>query len=80
MEAVALLKSKDIKASSINIQSVDKGVIETNIGNIFIDPNTKELLESIENALLVIEDIKSKNSQIKFDYIDTRFGNKIFYK
>ncbi len=80
LKVVLLLKSKNINTKSINIQSTDKAIIETDIGNIFVDPNSKDLSSAIDNAILVIEDRVLKEPGSKFEYIDTRFGNKVFYK
>lgn len=80
LDAVSLLDKNNIQVSTITVSSPDKAIFESDAGNIFVDPDSDDLLNAIENALLVIEDIKSKNPDAKFEYIDTRFGNKVFYK
>lgn len=80
LRSASLLKNNSIDAYSISVESKDKGVIQTSVGNIFINPESEDLLEAVENALLVIEDMKAKNPGTKFEYIDVRFGNKVFYK
>lgn len=79
-KAVSVLKDNNIETTSIEIESRDKGIIKTSIGNIFINPESLELVEAIENAILVIEERKANNNEFVFEYIDVRFGNKVFYK
>lgn len=80
LNAVSLLKQSNIETYSINVESRDKATIETSVGNIFIDPESVDLKESIENAILVVSNGVANSGQTKFEYIDVRFGNKVFYK
>lgn len=72
------------KAISINIESSEKGILKTIINNreseIIFNPNAGDFSSVAENALLLIKEIRAKNAKAFFKYIDTRFGNKIFYK
>jgi len=80
LDFIGALKMGDLSVFSISIESSDKAVAETNIGDIYFTPDAKDLSVVAENVILLIKEIKSKNSSSTFQYIDARFGNKIFYK
>jgi cell division septal protein FtsQ len=64
----------------ISIQEVNKGTAHTTLGNIIFNPDSGEIVKQLQNALVLVSDLKKNNPNIKFEYIDARFGNKIFYK
>lgn len=71
-------------AVSINVESDDKAVAkiktDKNISNIIFNPAENDFSKPVQNAILLIKETKSKNPSAVFQYIDTRFGNKMFYK
>lgn len=81
---IEILKSGGFEVNSVNIESTDKAVAETNIGGTTIDvifnPEETDLSPVAQNIILLINEIKNKTSSTRFEYIDARFGNKIFYK
>lgn len=77
---VEKFKEFGIEATYINIESSDKGVLGTSMGEIFFSPTEVDLALVAQNVLLLIDEIKSKNPNAVFEYIDARFGNKMFYK
>jgi len=80
LKMIETLKSFRLEVSALNIESVEKMVVDTNIGNIFLNPRDLDLSLSVQNAVTLIEEVKSKNPTAHFNYIDARFGNKVFYK
>lgn len=80
LKLIDVLKNADIKTSAVNIESSDKGVNKTNIGDVIFNPEETDLSSAAQNGVLLINNIKSKNPSAHFQYIDIRFGNKIFYK
>lgn len=77
---VEVLKSARFEVSAINIESSDKGVAKSSAGDIFFNPEETDLSLVGQNVILLINDVKSKNPSAEFNYIDARFGNKVFYK
>lgn len=77
---VEKFKDSGIEATYINIESSDKGVLSTSIGEVFFSPEEVDLVVVAQNVLLLIDEIKAKNPSFVFEYIDARFGNKMFYK
>jgi hypothetical protein len=77
---IEVFKNAKFEISSVNIESADKGIATSNIGDIFFNPEEKDLHLAAQNAILLINDVKAKNPSTKFNYIDARFGNKIYYK
>ncbi len=77
---VELFKNAGIKIMSIDIESFDKAVAKSDIGDIFFTSEEVDFSEPVKNAVLLINEERAKNSNVKFQYIDTRFGNKMFYK
>lgn len=69
-----------LKVFSLNVESEDKVVVETDIGEVFFSGEDKDIQESAESAILLIKDQRSKNPSVRFEYIDARFGAKLFYK
>lgn len=84
LSLINTFKNEGFEISSINIESSDKAVAEIKINNykskIIFSPQEKNLSVIAQNALLLINETKSKNPKSSFQYIDTRFGNKLFYK
>ena len=77
---IELFKNAGIEIMSIDIKSFDKAVAQSDVGDIFFNPEETDFSEAVKNAVLLINEERAKNSNVKFNYIDTRFGNKIFYK
>lgn len=77
---VELFKKAGVEIMSIDIESFDKAVAKTSVGDIFFDPEEVDFSEPVKNAVLLINEERAKNPNVKFNYIDTRFGNKMFYK
>jgi hypothetical protein len=77
---IASLKNRGINVYSINIESPDKATASTDLCEIIFNPEATDLNSAAENAILLIKDIKSKKPSAQFEYLDVRFGNKIFYK
>ena len=73
-------KSAGVTIITINIESSDKATAKSNIGDIIFNPEETDLSISTQNAILLINEEKAKNPNAIFNYIDTRFGNKMFYK
>ncbi len=79
MKFIDAIMARNIKISSVTIESFDESFISTDVGKIIFNPSDDPYVAS-QNASLLIEDIRKQNSEAKFEYIDTRFGNKMFYK
>lgn len=77
---VAALKNGGVDVFFIYMESADKATAMTNAGNIIFNPEDGNLNQTAENSILLINNIKSKNPAAAFQYLDARFGNKIFYK
>lgn len=80
LKLVNTFKDANIEIVSINIESTDKATAKSNLGGIIFNPEEADLSPVAQNAILLINDTKSKNPSAVFNYIDTRFGNKMFYK
>jgi len=80
LSLVQVFENAGFKISSINIESSDRAVAKSKIGDIIFNPGETNLSLTAENALFLINEIKSKNPSARFQYIDARFGNKMFYK
>lgn len=80
LSLVDIFKNNGFNVSSINIESADKGVAGTDIGDVIFNPGEADLSITAQNVVLLVNEIKSKTPSIRFNYIDARFGNKIFYK
>lgn len=81
---ISVFKNAGFEISSINMESSDKAVAKTNINNfmsdIIFNPEEKDISLVAQNTILLIKETLTKNSSAHFNYIDSRFGNKIFYK
>lgn len=84
IKLIKAFKNSGFEISSINIESSDKAVAKTNIENtisdIIFSPEEPNLYLIAQNAILLINEVLSKTSSAHFNYIDARFGNKMFYK
>lgn len=84
LNLIQTLKNGGFDAGVINIESSDKAVAKTKINNVTSDivfnPEEIDLSKVAQNVILLINEIKSKNSSADFIYIDARFDNKMFYK
>lgn len=77
--AIKIFEEGGLKVSSVDFALPDKAIFYTDTGSVFLNPE-EDLYLSVPNALVLVEEIKSKNVGAKFEYIDARFGNKVFYK
>jgi cell division septal protein FtsQ len=73
-------KNANFEVSSINIESSDRALAKTNIGDVIFNPEEADLSLVAQNTILLINETKNKNPSARFQYIDARFGNKLFYK
>jgi len=80
LKLVKTFQNANIEIVSINIESADKATAKSSLGDIIFSPEEADLSLVAQNAILLINDAKSKNPSAIFNYIDTRFGNKMFYK
>lgn len=80
LKLVDTLNNAGFKVSSINIESSDKGTAKTDAGDVIFNPAEADLSVIAQNVILLINDIKGKTPSAQFQYIDARFGNKVFYK
>lgn len=78
-EAIRELSSEDIEVDSLLYESQDKFIFSTEVGNIILNPE-ENISSSTKNAILLIKDIREKDTDATFEYIDARFGSKMFYK
>jgi len=77
---IEIFKSANFDISDINIESDDKAVARTKIGDVIFNPADKDLSMVAQNVILLINEVRGKNPSVFFQYIDARFDNKIFYK
>lgn len=81
---ISVFKNSGFEIISINIESSDKAVVKININNfmsdIIFNPEEKDLSSVAQNNILLINQVLSKTPSSHFQYIDSRFGNKMFYK
>lgn len=80
LKFVEVLKGAGFEVSTINIESSDKATAKSNVGDIIFNPEEANLPLVAQNVVLLINDVKGKNPSAQFNYIDARFGNKVFYK
>lgn len=84
LKLVEVFKNGGFEISSINIESSDRAVAKTKIGDttsdIIFNPEETDLSLVAQNTILLINETKTKNPSAHFNYIDARFGNKMFYK
>jgi len=74
------LSQASFVTSVIDFESPEKAVAYTDAGKIIFSPDDGNFILPIQNAVLLIGETKAKDPTAKFDYIDVRFGNKVFYK
>lgn len=79
-ETIDTLSESDINVKEVNIESSLKVTFKSDMGDIILNPEDKNIKESVQNAILLIEDTKVKKKDTKFEYIDARYGSKLFYK
>ncbi|MCL4387156.1 FtsQ-type POTRA domain-containing protein [Patescibacteria group bacterium] len=80
LKLVQVLKDAGLEISSINLEYSDRVVAESNIGKIIFNSEEADLSLTAQNIILLVNEVKSKTPGAYFEYIDARFGNKIFYK
>ncbi len=73
-------KNKDIIVTEIKIISDNEAYAFTSIGKIIFYPNQKDFKPVVDNVSLLEKQVRLTSPDKKFEYIDTRFGNKMFYK
>ncbi len=69
-----------IPVTVVRVEGGNKVVAETLAGDMIFNPEEKNFASSSRNAILLIKDERAKNPNARFEYIDIRFGNKVFYK
>lgn len=79
-DGVNVLKEKGFVVSTVMISSPDKGTLIMEGAKIIFDPSEKKLNEALQNAILVITNARVDKPDTTFDYIDVRFGTKVYYK
>lgn len=77
---IDIFQKAGFETTYINIESSDKAVAGVSVGEVFFNPEETDLTAVAQNVLLLIDEIKAKNSDAMFEYVDARFGNKMFYK
>lgn len=80
LSLVSTLDEAGFPVSSINIQTPNKAYAATVIGDVIFNPEENNLNLAGSNAATLIKSLQSKHSTSTFEYIDARFGNKVFYK
>lgn len=78
-----LLQSKKLKVGDIHVDEYRDVYVETDLAKIIFSLKTDN--QKIINTLITIVDnklfqISQKNLENMLEYIDIRFGNKVFYK
>lgn len=79
MKFIDSLKAQNINVFSVTIESFDESSLATDVGRVVFNPSD-DPYAAAQNTILLIEDTKKQNPEATFEYIDTRFGNKMFYK
>lgn len=79
LKAIKILGDAHFEIIEINLVLSDKVIFKTNVGEIFLNPE-EDLSQTAENAVILINEVKTKTPSALFEYIDARFGNKVFYK
>ncbi len=74
------LQTAGIETRVVMLESGDKSVLQTSLCDIVVLPGGAGEKETADNILLLIESELQKNNSVKFEYIDARFNNKMFYK
>jgi hypothetical protein len=69
-----------LEVSVIDFHSADKIEVYTNMAKIILNPSEDDFSAAIENTSLILSDLRKKNPDAEIDYIDARFGSKVFYK
>lgn len=77
---IEIFGNAGFEISSINIESNDKMTTKTSIGDMIFSPGETDFSTAVQNTILLISEMINKKSSVRFQYIDARFGNKIFYK
>lgn len=77
---IKALEKSGFTVYSINIESSDKALAKTDIGDVIFNPGETNPTLMAQNTILLINEMKNKNPSVHFQYIDARFGNKFFYK
>ncbi len=77
---VEKLGSAGIETSQITLESADKTILRTSLCDIVVLPEERDAGKTAENLLLLVDTERKKNGEVRFEYIDARFMNKMFYK
>ncbi len=77
---IDILKQGELEVKALNVESKDKAVLTTSMGEIIFNTEVANIEDVGENVLLLIETERQRNPDVSFQYIDTRFGHKLFYK
>lgn len=79
LKSIDILTNNKIEVYEIILDSSQKIIFKTNIGEIFLN-SEEDFVSTLTNATALIYEIQTKNPSALFEYIDARFGNKVFYK
>lgn len=76
------MKGHGLTPERVNIRNKHEFSVHVNPGGDVIFSDIRPLSESLDNLIAALESaaFKGTSSPQNFDYIDTRFGNKIFFK
>ncbi|MFA6269929.1 MAG: hypothetical protein WC657_01845 [Candidatus Paceibacterota bacterium] len=80
LKLVEVFKKAGFAVASFNIESADKATAQTDLGVVIFNPDEVDLSLVAQNVLLLVNETKIKNPSARFQYIDARFGNKMYYK
>lgn len=79
LKVIEILENAKLQIGSINLELADKAIFKTDVSDIFLNPE-EDMSLTAQNAVLLINETRLKNPSFRFNYIDARFGNKVFYK
>jgi cell division septal protein FtsQ len=78
LSIIDTFKDSSIGLLSLEIESPNKLNLTTDVGSIILNPE-ESLDIQLQNALLLISELSS-GENVSFEYVDARFGNKVYYK
>lgn len=78
--AVDILLNESLgRIHRIEFESTNKTIFVTSIGDIYLNAE-ENMITQMQNVILLVKELRNRNAEIQFDYIDGRFGNKMYYK
>lgn len=63
---------------SLELEASNKLTLSTGVGLIILNPE-EDLESQLQNAVVLISELRSEED-VSFEYVDSRFGNKMYYK